>query len=147
MVSHTLILVLSHVSLISALVPSACLLPPASPCVARTLLAPPRSRIVMQTMDDDDIEETLVMLDECFVYKIGAREGSSGHRAETWGLATPFRTCKLRVLSSNALAAIQLLDKLPTGDLKLFAACRISVSDALSLGLNYFLEPVSARAC
>jgi hypothetical protein len=39
MVSHNL-LVLSRMSLISALRPSACLLPSASPCVARSLLAP-----------------------------------------------------------------------------------------------------------
>ena len=83
-----------------------------------------------------------MQLEECFVYKLGAREGSSGHRAETWGLASPFRTCRLRVVCTSALCVIQLLDKLPTGDVRLFAAARMSVADALSLGLNHYLEPV-----
>jgi hypothetical protein len=44
----------------------------------------------------DDFEETLLQLDECFVYKIGARASSSGHHAESWGLANPFLTLKLK---------------------------------------------------
>ena len=43
------------------------------------------------------LRQTLMNVDECFVYKIPPMATSGGHRAEQWDLGKPFQTCGLQV--------------------------------------------------
>ena len=46
----------------------------------------------------EDIERTLLVKPEVFVYKIGPRPSARGYRAADWNLATPDWTGRLRCL-------------------------------------------------
>ncbi|CAJ1955131.1 unnamed protein product [Cylindrotheca closterium] len=43
------------------------------------------------------LRQTLMNVDECFVYRVPPMATSGGHRAENWDLSTPLETCGLQV--------------------------------------------------
>lgn len=82
--------------------------------------------------DDDDEKETeyvmeLLRFAEVFVYKVLVAPGvqTTGHRAETWKLDTPFATCSLKILSKGEAAMLQLFNI--EKDKGLVAACPIAL--------------------
>ena len=70
----------------------------------------------------EDIERTLLVKPEVFVYKIGPRPSARGYRAADWNLAAPNWTGRLRCLVKGKECEIKLEDK-STGEL--FAACPV----------------------
>jgi len=70
----------------------------------------------------EDIERTLLVKPEVFVYKIGPRPSARGYRAADWNLAAPDWTGRLRCLVKGKECEIKLEDK-STGEL--FAACPV----------------------
>ena len=70
----------------------------------------------------DDLERTLLVKPEVFVYKIPPRASAKGYRAADWKLDSPDWTGRLRCIEKSSKCEIRLEDK-NTGDL--FAACPI----------------------
>jgi len=70
----------------------------------------------------EDIERTLLVKPEVFVYKIGPRPSARGYRAADWNLAAPDWTGRLRCLVKGKECELKLEDK-NTGEL--FAACPV----------------------
>mmetsp|Transcript_17894 Transcript_17894/g.32403 ORF Transcript_17894/g.32403 Transcript_17894/m.32403 type:complete len:306 (-) Transcript_17894:270-1187(-) len=91
-------------------------------------------------IDDDDvpavvIEQTLLKLNETFVYRIPPMRTSGGHRAEDWNLATPLETCSLAVIRRDSALQIQLMSQKPmvggpkgATESHLFAQCDMEVN-------------------
>jgi len=58
-------------------------------------------------MDDEEersaviVEQTVLSIKECFVYKVPPLRTASGHRAEDWGLDSPIFTGFLRVFQAD----------------------------------------------
>ena len=70
----------------------------------------------------DDLERTLLVKPEVFVYKIPPRTSAKGYRAADWKLDAPDWTGRLRCIEKNNKCEIRLEDK-NSGEL--FAACPI----------------------
>ena len=48
-------------------------------------------------LDNEPIEQQLLKIDECFVYRVGPRKSANrGHRADEWGLDNPLLTAELK---------------------------------------------------
>ena len=54
------------------------------------------------------IEQTVLNVSECFVYKVPPLRTASGHRAEEWGLANPLFTGFLRVTQADTRLKITI---------------------------------------
>jgi len=61
------------------------------------------------------LEQTLIQLRECFVYKVATTHSSRGFCAGDWGLDKPLATCTCIVKSRGVQAAIQLFDNKSKG--------------------------------
>ena len=70
----------------------------------------------------DDLERTLLVKPEVFVYKIPPRTSAKGYRAADWKLDAPDWTGRLRCIEKNSKCEIRLEDK-NSGEL--FAACPV----------------------
>ena len=70
----------------------------------------------------DDLERTLLVKPEVFVYNIPPRASAKGYRAADWKLDSPNWTGRLRCIEKSNKCEIRLEDK-TTGEL--FAACPI----------------------
>lgn len=70
----------------------------------------------------DDLERTLLVKNEVFVYKIPPRTSAKGYRAADWKLDAPDWTGRLRCIDKGGKCEIRLEDK-SSG--QLFAACPI----------------------
>ena len=70
----------------------------------------------------EDIERTLLVKPEVFIYKIPPRSSAKGYRAADWKLDAPDWTVRLRVLVKGSICEIRLDDR-NTGEL--FAACPV----------------------
>lgn len=90
------------------------------------------------TNEDDDVkvvlEQTLLKVEEVFVYRIPPMMTSGGHHADDWNLATPLETCSLLVLRQDSALLVRLLSNKqkqggPIGatDSHLFAQCKIQL--------------------
>ena len=71
----------------------------------------------------DDIERTLLVKPEVFVYKIPPRASARGYRAADWNLTAPDWTGRLRCLVKGKDCTLRLEDK---GSGELFAACPVA---------------------
>jgi len=69
-----------------------------------------------------DIERTLLVKPEVFVYKIPPRSSARGYRAADWKLTEPDWTGRMRCVALGATVTIKLEDK---GSGELFAACPV----------------------
>mmetsp|Transcript_1826 Transcript_1826/g.2731 ORF Transcript_1826/g.2731 Transcript_1826/m.2731 type:complete len:302 (+) Transcript_1826:70-975(+) len=85
------------------------------------------------------LQQTLLRVEETFVYKVPPMMTSSGHRAEDWNLAKPIATCSLHVDRVDSKLLLQLfkdrpkLDGPPGATEKyLFAQCKVSLKINLS---------------
>lgn len=66
--------------------------------------------------DADDrvvIEQTLLKIEEVFVYRIPPMRSADGHRAEDWNLATPLATCSLMVVRRDNDLCINIMAERP----------------------------------
>jgi len=110
------------------------------------------------------IEQTLLKVEEVFVYRIPPCPTSGGHRADDWNLANPQATCSLIVLHRDNALLIRLLADQPkkggppgAKEQHLFAQCKVqldlSANDNASRGtsispqhpkpkMDYWVEPV-----
>lgn len=88
--------------------------------------------------DEDDVkvvlEQTLLKVEEVFVYRIPPMMTSGGHHADDWNLATPLETCALLVIRQDSALLLQLLNHKPkqggpTGatEQHLFAQCKVQL--------------------
>merc|ERR1719162_2959591 len=80
------------------------------------------------------IEQTLLKVEEVFVYRIPPCPTSGGHRADDWNLANPQATCSLVVLRRDSALLIRLfsdqpMEGGPTGakEQVLFAQCKMDL--------------------
>ncbi|KAG0370187.1 hypothetical protein BC939DRAFT_508090 [Gamsiella multidivaricata] len=75
----------------------------------------------MSAMDDQDYESVLLVIRECYVYKVPPMVSSRGHRAADWGnVDAPLWRGRLRVIAQGKKCFIRLEDG-QTGEL--FAVC------------------------
>jgi len=109
------------------------------------------------------IEQTLLKVEEVFVYRIPPCRTSGGHRADDWNLANPQATCSLIVLRRDSALLIRLLAEQPkkggppgAQEHHLFAQCKVQLdmsSNSLDSGrstptqhpkpkMDYWVEPV-----
>jgi len=72
---------------------------------------------------DQETETTLLILRECFVYKIPTRTTSSGHKAADWNVDTYLWSGRCKVVARGEVCCIKLEDP-NTGDL--FATCPVT---------------------
>jgi len=72
---------------------------------------------------DEDYEQTLLVIKECFVYKIPPRTTSAGYKAADWDLSNPMWTGRLVITSKGNSCIIKLEDP-NTGDV--FAVCPVN---------------------
>jgi len=75
------------------------------------------------TKREDELEQTLQVVRECYVYKIPPRFVSAGHKAADWDLSAPLWTGRLTVTSKGDRCVVKLEDP-STGEL--FAQCPVS---------------------
>jgi hypothetical protein len=98
------------------------------------------------------IEQTLLTVEETFVYKVPPMATSTGFRAEDWNLAKPIATCSLLVKRVDSTLSIQLFTDRPKEDgppgateQHLFAQCTVLLdltSEGLTPKLEYWVEAV-----
>ncbi|KAF9174943.1 Adaptin ear-binding coat-associated protein 2 [Mortierella sp. AD011] len=75
----------------------------------------------MSSLDDQDYESVLLVVRECYVYKVPPLASSRGHRAQDWGnVEEPLWRGRLRVIAVGKKCFIRLEDG-RTGEL--FAVC------------------------
>jgi len=74
-------------------------------------------------MGDEEYEQTLLVVKECFVYKIPPRSTSAGYRAADWDLSSPLWTGRMVVIAKGEKCTIKLEDP-NSGDL--FAICPVT---------------------
>eukprot|EP00002_Diphylleia_rotans_P016635 TRINITY_DN3236_c0_g2_i2.p1 TRINITY_DN3236_c0_g2~~TRINITY_DN3236_c0_g2_i2.p1 ORF type:complete len:172 (-),score=41.82 TRINITY_DN3236_c0_g2_i2:414-929(-) len=80
-------------------------------------------------MDDffEDVEQTLLVVRECFVYRIPPRTSAAAVRCSDWGLDQPLWKGRLRILSKGPKCTIFLED---TNTGELFAQCNVDQNQA-----------------
>lgn len=82
------------------------------------------------------LRQTLMNVDECFVYRVPPMATSNGHRAENWDLSNPLQTCGFQVeRRDNDLFLLFTTDN----HTKLFALAKCQSNPARSV------EPVMDR--
>mmetsp|Transcript_13087 Transcript_13087/g.19605 ORF Transcript_13087/g.19605 Transcript_13087/m.19605 type:complete len:289 (+) Transcript_13087:121-987(+) len=98
------------------------------------------------------IEQTLLTVEETFVYKVPPMPTSTGFRAEDWNLAKPISTCSLLVTRVDSTLSIQLFTDRPKEDgppgateKHLFAQCTVLLdltSEGPTPKMDYWVEAV-----
>jgi len=73
----------------------------------------------------DDYEETLLVIPECFVYKIPPRSSAEGYKAKDWNISNFIWSGKLIIRSKGDACVIRLEDA-NTGDV--FALCPVNTT-------------------
>jgi len=58
----------------------------------------------------DDYEETLLIINECFVYKIPPRSSAEGYRAKDWNIETFIWSGRLVIKAQGEMCVIRLED-------------------------------------
>jgi hypothetical protein len=107
-----------------------------------------------ETQDKVVLEQTLLRVEETFVYKIPPMATSGGHHADEWDLGTPIATCSLHVKRVDSTLCIQLLKDQPkpnappgATEKHLFAQCTVCLNLATSmeptLKMHYYVEAVT----
>jgi len=76
-------------------------------------------------MDDDSLETTLLVIKECYVYKIPPRKSVAGYKADDWDLNAPMWTGRVTVTGKGSKCFVKLEDA-QTGEP--FAVCPVSDS-------------------
>jgi len=76
-------------------------------------------------MSEEEIEQTLLVVRECYVYKIPPRFTAAGHKAADWDLTAPLWTGRLVATGKGEKCVVKLEDP-KTGDL--FAICPVTES-------------------
>jgi len=71
---------------------------------------------------DEELEQTLLIVKECFVYRIPPRTKAAAYKAGEWDLNTPMWTGRLVVTAKGANCVIKLVD--PNSG-ELFAICPV----------------------
>lgn len=101
----------------------------------------------MANNDEDKVHlvQTLLTVNEVFVYRIPPMKTSGGHRAEDWDLSNPLKTCKLTVERMDNSCLIKLIvETLKRGGVgvlsSLFAQSIVTITSDRTL--QFFLEPV-----
>ncbi|KAH3743297.1 adaptin ear-binding coat-associated protein 1 NECAP-1 [Pelomyxa schiedti] len=79
-------------------------------------------------MSDNRLESTLLIVKECFVYRLKARTSAEGYRAEGWGPADLIWQGKLVVVERGDIPVIKLIN--PTNG-ELFAQCPVNSPTAV----------------
>ncbi|KAL9180247.1 hypothetical protein ACHAXT_008217 [Thalassiosira profunda] len=59
------------------------------------------------------IEQRLLKIDECFVYRIPPMRSADGHRAEDWNLAKPLATCSTQIVRRDNDLCINIMAERP----------------------------------
>jgi len=59
-------------------------------------------------MASDDCEETLLIINECFVYKIPPRPSAEGYRAKDWNIETFIWSGRLVIKAQGDICIIRL---------------------------------------
>jgi len=59
------------------------------------------------------LEQDLLNLSECFVYRIPPMRSAEGHRAEDWNLPSPLATCALKAIRRDNSLLVKLLASRP----------------------------------
>mmetsp|Transcript_18487 Transcript_18487/g.32109 ORF Transcript_18487/g.32109 Transcript_18487/m.32109 type:complete len:244 (-) Transcript_18487:11-742(-) len=67
-------------------------------------------------------EQTLALINQCFVYKLPPRTTTGDHRAAEWNAADPLWSGKLKVIAKGDACIVQLIDS-TSGEL--FAVCPV----------------------
>jgi hypothetical protein len=107
-----------------------------------------------QSQDKVVLEQTLLRVEETFVYKIPPLATSGGHHADDWDLGNPLATCSLHVKRVDSTLCIQLLKDQPkpnappgATEKHLFAQCIVSLNLSSNLEptlkMHYYVEPVT----
>lgn len=78
----------------------------------------------------EDIERTLLVKPEVFMYKIPPRQSASGYRAADWNLADPYWTGRMRCVVKGSKCTLRLEDK-SSGEL--FAECPVEHHPSMSV--------------
>ncbi len=78
----------------------------------------------------NDIERTLLLKNEVFVYNLPPRSSARGYRAADWSLDQPAWTGRLRCVSKGTACTIRLEDK---GSNELFAECPVEIYPGASV--------------
>jgi len=88
--------------------------------------------------EDEEYEQVLCIIKECFVYKIPPRHTASGYRAADWDVSSFIWSGKLQVVSKGDNCVIKLIDS-NTG--VLFATCPYTPSsvESVSDSSRYFV--------
>lgn len=76
-------------------------------------------------MRNDDYEETLLIINECFVYKIPPRSSAEGYRAKDWNIETFIWSGRLVIKAQGEMCVIRLEDP-NTG--ALFGLCPVNTT-------------------
>ena len=106
------------------------------------------------TADKVVLEQTLLRVEETFVYKIPPMATSGGHHADDWDLGNPIATCSLHVKRVNSTLCIQLLKDRPkpnappgATEKHLFAQCKVclnlSSTTEPTFKMHYYVEAVT----
>lgn len=94
----------------------------------------------------DEIERTLLVKQEVFIYKIPPRTSAKGYRAADWKLDAPDWTVRLRCIVKGAICELRLEDR---NNGELFAACPVehypgTSVEAVTDSSRYFVICVQA---
>jgi len=65
------------------------------------------------TSDVVVLEQDLLNLPECFIYRIPPMRSAEGHRAEDWNLPSPLATCALKTIRRDNSLLVKLLASRP----------------------------------
>uniref|UniRef100_A0A7S4R6D5 NECAP PHear domain-containing protein n=1 Tax=Ditylum brightwellii TaxID=49249 RepID=A0A7S4R6D5_9STRA len=97
------------------------------------------------------LEQTLLNVEEVFIYGIPPMKSSGGHRAEDWNLAKPLATCSLLVVRVDSTLELRILSSRPKPNAPkgatesyLFALCKIALAHPSQqhLQIPHWVEPV-----
>jgi hypothetical protein len=88
------------------------------------------------SMDHIVLEQSLLKVNEVFIYQIPPLSSSSGFRAEDWNLASPLATCSLSVLQIDDVGILRLFQNVPKENApegateeRLFAESKIKLAE------------------
>jgi len=88
--------------------------------------------------DEDDFDHTLLVLKECFVYKIPPRNNLHGYKAADWDINTFIWTGRCTVSARGELCTIRLEDP-ETGDPFAVCSVREGAVESVSDSSRYFV--------
>jgi hypothetical protein len=62
-------------------------------------------------MSEDELEQTLCTIQQCFIYKIPPRKSAAGYRAAEWNTDNFLWSGRLMIVSKGDKCLIRLIDK------------------------------------